>query len=211
MVFRRSRPRAERAIGDARSSPRSGGRSPRRLALEMDAGGVAHTLKPLAHVGLIAIDVDPKERLNRLIRLTRSGQAKLKESDNLWEAAQRSRPDWRRSGREELHSKPRFRKCHLRIAACACRNRRQQRNPGTDRQELPLDSHAFAKLGLRSASTSSCRCRFRPFAGGRSPPIPVARLRVLEATPERPRAARPARQLGRAKSRPSGESRDTPC
>jgi hypothetical protein len=56
----------------------------------MDAVGLAHTLKPLARDGLVAIDVDPKDRRNRLIRLTRSGQAKLKESDALWEAAQRS-------------------------------------------------------------------------------------------------------------------------
>jgi DNA-binding MarR family transcriptional regulator len=56
----------------------------------MDAGGLAHTLKPLARDGLIVIDVDPQDRRNRLIRLTRSGEAKLKESDALWEAAQRS-------------------------------------------------------------------------------------------------------------------------
>ena len=58
-------------------------------ALVMDAGGLAHTLKPLARDGLIAIEVDPNDRPNRLIRLTRSGQAKLKQSDALWEAAQR--------------------------------------------------------------------------------------------------------------------------
>ena len=59
-------------------------------ALVMDAGGLAHTLKPLARDGLITIEVDPQDRRNRLIRLTRSGQAKLKQSDALWEAAQRS-------------------------------------------------------------------------------------------------------------------------
>jgi hypothetical protein len=48
------------------------------------------SLKPLARDGLIAIEVDPTDRRNRLIQLTRSGQAKLKESDALWEAAQRS-------------------------------------------------------------------------------------------------------------------------
>jgi DNA-binding MarR family transcriptional regulator len=58
-------------------------------ALVMDAGGLAHTLKPLVCVGLIAIDVDPKDRRNRLIRLTRSGQAKLKESDALREVMRR--------------------------------------------------------------------------------------------------------------------------
>ena len=56
----------------------------------MHVGSLAHPLKPLDRDGLIAIDVDPKDRRNRLIRLTRSGQAKLKESDALWEAAQRS-------------------------------------------------------------------------------------------------------------------------
>jgi DNA-binding MarR family transcriptional regulator len=56
----------------------------------MDAGGVAHTLRPLARDGLIAIDVDPKDRRNRLIRPTRSGRAKLKESDVLLDAARRS-------------------------------------------------------------------------------------------------------------------------
>ncbi len=59
-------------------------------ALVMDSGGLAHTLKPLARDGLIVIEVDPQDRRNRLIRLTRSGQSKLKESDALWEAAQRS-------------------------------------------------------------------------------------------------------------------------
>jgi DNA-binding MarR family transcriptional regulator len=59
-------------------------------ALVMDAGGLAHTLKPLARDGLIVIDVDPQDRRNRLIRLTRSGEARLKESDVLWESAQRS-------------------------------------------------------------------------------------------------------------------------
>jgi hypothetical protein len=55
----------------------------------MDAGGVAHTLRPLTRDGLIAIDVDPKDWRNRLIRPTRSGRAKLKETDALWDAARR--------------------------------------------------------------------------------------------------------------------------
>jgi DNA-binding MarR family transcriptional regulator len=59
-------------------------------ALVMDAGGLAHTLKPLVRDGLVAIGVDPKDRRNRLIRLTAAGKAKLKQSDVLWEAAQRS-------------------------------------------------------------------------------------------------------------------------
>ncbi|HTC97287.1 MAG TPA: MarR family winged helix-turn-helix transcriptional regulator [Bradyrhizobium sp.] len=59
-------------------------------ALVMDAGGLAHTLKPLIRDGLVAVGVDPQDRRNRLIRLTSTGKARLKQSDALWEAAQRS-------------------------------------------------------------------------------------------------------------------------
>jgi DNA-binding MarR family transcriptional regulator len=59
-------------------------------ALVMDSGGLAHTLKPLIRDGLVAIGVDPQDRRNRLIRLTPTGKARLKQSDALWEAAQRS-------------------------------------------------------------------------------------------------------------------------
>jgi DNA-binding MarR family transcriptional regulator len=58
-------------------------------ALVMDSGGLAHTLKPLIRDGLVAADVDPQDRRNRLIRLTAAGRKKLKESDVLWDAAQR--------------------------------------------------------------------------------------------------------------------------
>jgi len=40
----------------------------------MDAGGLAHTLKPLVRDGLVEIGVDPKDRRNRLIRLTSAGR-----------------------------------------------------------------------------------------------------------------------------------------
>jgi DNA-binding MarR family transcriptional regulator len=59
-------------------------------ALVMDAGGLAHTLKPLIRDGLVAIGIDPSDRRNRLIRLTPQGRARLKQSDELWETAQRS-------------------------------------------------------------------------------------------------------------------------
>jgi DNA-binding MarR family transcriptional regulator len=58
-------------------------------ALVMDSGGLAHTLKPLIRDGLVDIDIDPQDRRNRLIRLTSAGRKKLKESDILWEAAQK--------------------------------------------------------------------------------------------------------------------------
>jgi DNA-binding MarR family transcriptional regulator len=58
-------------------------------ALVMDSGALAHTLKPLERDGLIAIAVDPDNRRNRLITLTRRGRTKLAETDALWAKAQR--------------------------------------------------------------------------------------------------------------------------
>jgi DNA-binding MarR family transcriptional regulator len=58
-------------------------------ALVMDSGALTHTLKPLEREGLIAVAVDPEDRRNRLITLTRQGGAKLAETDTLWENAQR--------------------------------------------------------------------------------------------------------------------------
>jgi DNA-binding MarR family transcriptional regulator len=58
-------------------------------ALVMDAGALAHTLKPLERDGLIAVAVDPDDRRNRLITLTRRGRTKLAETDALWAKAQR--------------------------------------------------------------------------------------------------------------------------
>jgi DNA-binding MarR family transcriptional regulator len=59
-------------------------------ALVMDAGGLAHTLKPLIRDGLIAIGIDSQDRRNRRVRLTPAGTARLRQSDALWETAQRS-------------------------------------------------------------------------------------------------------------------------
>lgn len=58
-------------------------------AMVMDAGGLAHTLKPLVRDGFVTIGPDPDDRRSRLIKLTAAGKAKLKESEALWEAAQR--------------------------------------------------------------------------------------------------------------------------
>jgi DNA-binding MarR family transcriptional regulator len=57
-------------------------------ALVMDAGALAHTLKPLERDQFVAIIVDPNDRRNRIITLTRRGRAKLAESDVLWAKAQ---------------------------------------------------------------------------------------------------------------------------
>lgn len=58
-------------------------------AMVMNAGGLAHTLKPLVRDGLVTIGQDPNDRRSRSIKLTPAGRAKLKESEALWEAAQR--------------------------------------------------------------------------------------------------------------------------
>jgi DNA-binding MarR family transcriptional regulator len=58
-------------------------------ALVMDAGALAHTLKPLERDRLVAVSVDPDDRRNRLISLTQQGRAKLAETDALWAKAQR--------------------------------------------------------------------------------------------------------------------------
>jgi DNA-binding MarR family transcriptional regulator len=58
-------------------------------ALVMDPGALAHTLKPLERDGMVVIAVDPTDRRNRQISLTRRGRAKLVETEALWEKAQR--------------------------------------------------------------------------------------------------------------------------
>lgn len=58
-------------------------------ALVMDSGALAHTLKPLERDGLLVVAVDPDDRRNRLITLTRLGRTKLAETDTLWANAQR--------------------------------------------------------------------------------------------------------------------------
>src|SRR6202008_3926298 len=47
------------------------------VALVMDSGALAHTLKPLERAGLVAIEIDPDDRRNRRITLTAQGRAKL--------------------------------------------------------------------------------------------------------------------------------------
>jgi DNA-binding MarR family transcriptional regulator len=59
-------------------------------ALVMDPGGLAHTLKPLIRDGLVKMKVNPDDRRNRLVSLTAAGRARLKQSDRLWEEAQRA-------------------------------------------------------------------------------------------------------------------------
>jgi DNA-binding MarR family transcriptional regulator len=70
-----------------RSGPTTVGRLAE--ALVMDSGALVHTLKPLERDGLLTVSVDPDDRRNRLITLTRQGRAKLAETDALWANAQR--------------------------------------------------------------------------------------------------------------------------
>src|SRR5712664_3559810 len=58
-------------------------------ALVMDSGALAHTLKPLERDRLVAVEIDPDDRRNRLITLTAKGRTKLAETDALWAKAQR--------------------------------------------------------------------------------------------------------------------------
>ena len=59
------------------------------VALVMDSGALAHTLKPLERDRLVAIEIDPDDRRNRLITLTAKGRATLAETEVLWAKAQR--------------------------------------------------------------------------------------------------------------------------
>lgn len=85
----------ERLEDDAARDPRSdrtmgADRGELAEALVMDSGALAHTLKPPERDGLIAVAVDPDDRRNRLITLTRRGRAKVAETDALWAKAQRA-------------------------------------------------------------------------------------------------------------------------
>jgi len=57
-------------------------------ALVMDAGALAHTLKPLERDGYICSTANPDDRRHRLINLTSQGRAKLVESEKLWTQTQ---------------------------------------------------------------------------------------------------------------------------
>jgi len=54
-----------------------------------DPVAFARALKPLERDGLIAVRVDPTDRHQRLIALTDTGEARLREADALWKKAQR--------------------------------------------------------------------------------------------------------------------------
>ena len=55
--------------------------------LVMDAGALAHNLKPLERDGLVAVGIDSIDRRNRQISLTAAGRTRLRHSDALWQQA----------------------------------------------------------------------------------------------------------------------------
>ena len=57
-------------------------------SLVLDRSALGHNLKPLERDGLIVLEIDPRDRRNRLARLTKQGQIKLQETAALWEIAQ---------------------------------------------------------------------------------------------------------------------------
>ena len=57
-------------------------------SLVLDRSALGHNLKPLERDGLIVLDVDPGDKRNRLAKLTKKGEAKLRETAALWQVAQ---------------------------------------------------------------------------------------------------------------------------
>jgi DNA-binding MarR family transcriptional regulator len=57
-------------------------------SLVLDRSALGHNLRPLEREGFIVLDVDPDDRRNRLAKLTKKGESKLRETTALWQAAQ---------------------------------------------------------------------------------------------------------------------------
>jgi len=57
-------------------------------SLVLDRSALGHNLRPLEREGYIALDVDPDDKRNRLARLTKKGESKLRETAVLWQTAQ---------------------------------------------------------------------------------------------------------------------------
>ena len=58
-------------------------------AMVMDRTTVAHSVKPLERDGLVVVKVNPSDRRERLITLTKSGAKRVGEGYPLWQKAQR--------------------------------------------------------------------------------------------------------------------------
>lgn|GEM_PF-179921 len=73
-----------------RSIARSGGQTMGQLAtsLVLDRSALGHNLRPLEREGLIILEVDPGDKRNRLAKITKKGEDKLRGSAVLWQVAQ---------------------------------------------------------------------------------------------------------------------------
>lgn len=58
-------------------------------AMVLDRTTVGHNIKPLERDGLIAIEVDPKDRRSRIVVLTDSGLENVRQGEFAWAKAQR--------------------------------------------------------------------------------------------------------------------------
>jgi DNA-binding MarR family transcriptional regulator len=57
-------------------------------ALVLDRSALAHNLRPLERDGLVVVEVSAEDKRSRIVRLTKAGEAKLRESASLWQSAQ---------------------------------------------------------------------------------------------------------------------------
>jgi DNA-binding MarR family transcriptional regulator len=57
-------------------------------SLVLDRSALGHNLRPLEREGFIVLDADPYDKRNRLAKLTKKGESKLRETAVLWQAAQ---------------------------------------------------------------------------------------------------------------------------
>jgi DNA-binding MarR family transcriptional regulator len=57
-------------------------------ALVLDRSALAHNLRPLERDDLVVVEVSAEDRRSRIVRLTKAGEAKLRESTALWQSAQ---------------------------------------------------------------------------------------------------------------------------
>lgn len=73
-----------------RSIARSGGQTMGQLAtsLVLDRSALGHNLRPLEREGLVVLEIDPGDKRSRLVKITKKGVGKLRETAALWQVAQ---------------------------------------------------------------------------------------------------------------------------
>jgi len=57
-------------------------------ALVLDRSSFSHNLQPLVRDGFVSIEVDPRDKRARIVRLTDLGRERLEQSNLLWQRAQ---------------------------------------------------------------------------------------------------------------------------